>query len=100
VVSRDITIDADTVSDRDGEFILTATVPLARRPTLTSAGLRTPIRPRLRLESEIDGFGTYPMNLSGSLNRLPAEVWWRAAAQEGKSREFRLAVIPRRPKPA
>jgi hypothetical protein len=44
----------------------------------------------------LDGFGVYPMNLEAGLNRLPDGVWWRGAADTGASRQFRVAVIPRR----
>jgi hypothetical protein len=44
----------------------------------------------------LDAFGVYPMNFAAGLQQMPEGVWWRGATESGKSRQFRVRVIPRR----
>src|SRR4051812_9126661 len=50
----DVTVETGGVRGRPGHLILTASVPLTRRPTLTEAGLRVPASPRVKAEQAIE----------------------------------------------
>jgi hypothetical protein len=49
-----VMVIADPVRDQPGQFVLVASIPLARRPTLTVDGLRVPVAPRREAEAQIE----------------------------------------------
>jgi len=49
-----VLVTADPVRNQPGQFVLVASIPLGRRPTLTVDGLRVPVAPRREAEAQIE----------------------------------------------